>query len=133
MLECLSECSWCRLLRLDWAGTVARLAGTRRNLPTNRLRAIALGGAVAIVLLAMVTLIYIIVAGKDVTQIAPVVLGFATPTVTTLLMFGTVQNQVQSLTQTVEDTKHKVDSTNDILTGENPRVGEINSDNQHDH
>lgn len=90
-------------------------------------------GAIAIVLLALVTLAYVLIAGKNITDIAPVILGFSTPTVTTLLMFGTVQNQVNTLSQTVEDTKQKVESTNEMLTGEHPKVGEVNSDNEHNH
>lgn len=102
-------------------------------MPTNRLRAIALAGAVSIVLLAMAVLVYVLVAGKNITEVAPIILGFATPTVTTLLMFGTVQNQVNSLSQTVEAAKEKIDSTNELLTGEHPKVGEVNSDNEHNH
>ncbi len=109
------------------------LADSRFPLPSTRLRAIALTGAVAIVLLALVTLAYVLVAGKNITAVAPIILGFATPTVTTLLMFGTFQNQVNTLTQTVEDTKQKVESTNEILTGEHPKVGETNNDNKHNH
>lgn len=77
-----------------------------------RLRAVALIGAVAIVLLTLVCLLYLVIAGKDLSTIAPVLLGFATPTVTTLLVFGTLQGQMYSIEQKIDDANTGAGETN---------------------
>lgn len=95
----------------------------------SRLRVIALAGAVAIVLLALVVLFYIVVAGRDIQTTAPVILGFATPTVTTLLVFGTMQNQISNIGEKVDENSKKIDP----LIADTPKVGEINHDDKHNH
>lgn len=57
----------------------------------NRLRALALIGAIVMALAVVASLVYIIVTGEDIQSAASLILGFATPTITALLVFGTTE------------------------------------------
>lgn len=90
---------------------------------TGKLKLIALTGAVAIVLLVLSSLMYIIIAGRNISATAPIIIGFAAPTVTTLFAFTGLQNSVTTLKNEVAEK---------LSTRTIPRIEEVNSsDNEH--
>lgn len=74
----------------------------------SRLRTLALLGALALVLLILCLGSYLVVVGRDVGQSLTPVIGFAAPTITTLLAFALTQQKLDEVHKQVNGNLSRV-------------------------
>ena len=85
---------------------------------SERNRTIALVGAIAIVMLVLVALAYALIAGRPLDSFLPTLIGFATPTIVSLMTAAGVHKELTSVHEKVNGNYTNLAQENARLTGE---------------